>query len=51
MARGIASSSPGDGEYDVETRSQIQAEQGKAALRSLFELSGLRSTDPGSPAT
>jgi hypothetical protein len=24
--------------YDIDTRSQIQTEQGKAALRSLFEL-------------
>lgn len=27
--------------YDAETRSQIQTDQGKAALRSLFELDGL----------
>lgn len=30
--------------YDAETRSQVQAEQGKAALRSLFELSDLPAT-------
>jgi len=27
--------------YDIETRSQIQTAQNKAALRSLFELKGL----------
>jgi hypothetical protein len=27
--------------YDVQTRSQIQTKQNKAALRSLFELTGL----------
>jgi len=26
--------------YDAQTRSQVQTEQGKAALRSLFELKG-----------
>ena len=31
--------------YDAETRSQIQTDQGKAALRSLFELRDLGSTD------
>jgi hypothetical protein len=30
--------------YDAETRSQVQAEQGKAALRSLFELKDLPAT-------
>jgi hypothetical protein len=30
--------------YDAETRSQVQAEQGKAALRSLFELSDIPAT-------
>lgn len=33
--------------YDTETRSQIQTDQDKAALRSLFELSDL---DPSGPA-
>jgi len=31
--------------YDAETRSQVQTDQGKAALRSLFELAGSASMD------
>jgi hypothetical protein len=33
--------------YDAETRSQIQTEQGKAALRSMFELKDLPSSGSG----
>ncbi len=32
--------------YDPETRSEIVTDQGKAALRSLFELKGLRTSQP-----
>lgn len=32
--------------YDAETRSQIQTDQGKAALRSLFELAGADTSKP-----
>jgi hypothetical protein len=32
--------------YDAETRSQVQAKQGKAALRSLFELKDIPGKDP-----
>ena len=32
--------------YDAETRSQIDTDQGKAALRSLFELSEVRTDEP-----
>ena len=32
--------------YDADTRSQIETKQGKAALRSLFELKDIPGTDP-----
>lgn len=32
--------------YDTDTRSQIQTDQGHAALRSLFELKGVSTTQP-----
>ncbi|GHJ49278.1 hypothetical protein Cs7R123_66200 [Catellatospora sp. TT07R-123] len=32
--------------YDAQTRSQVQAAQGRAALRSLVELRGVTGTDP-----
>jgi hypothetical protein len=32
--------------YDAETRSQVQAKQGRAALRSLFELKDLEGDEP-----
>lgn len=32
--------------YDAQTRSEVQTDQGKAALRSLFELKGVTGNDP-----
>jgi len=32
--------------YDAQTRSEVQTDQGKAALRSLFELKSVSTTSP-----